>query len=734
VPDPEHLLRLALGAKRWNEWRENHPDVDPDLEDANQPHANLSGAFLTRVNFRKAYLRAANLVAADLTLASLTGANLSEACLRMADLRNANLSDADLRGADFSKANLSGAVLREANLEGADLHEANLPTADLSKAKLRRANLRGADLSGANLAGVDFQNADVRDADLSRTDLRGADLTVTDCSGTKLRGANLSHAKLGGTNLARADLNDAVLECATLVATDLRGANLAGCHVYGISAWELKLDGAIQSNLFISRESESAIQLDSLEVAQFMYLLLNNEKIRHFIDTITSKLVQRPDHLRLRVPALRHTLFPFLWLKSYLALCGKRGAGHDNAGNRLTKTDNRTSTTFNYAYDAIYQLLTVTQSKKTKETYTYDRVGNRLSSLGVSPYAYNSSNELTSYPGVTYTYDNNGNTKTKVGSSGTTTYNWDFENRLTSVVLAGSGGTVTFKYDPFGRRVQKSSTSGTTNYLYDGANLLEELDNSGNVLARYTQQPGSDQPLAQLRSGTTSYYEQDGVGSVTSLSNSAGAIANTYAYDSYGKLSASTGTLVNPFQYTGREFDAETGQYYYRARYFDQNVGRLLSEDPIRFRGGKDFYAYVLNNPLKYRDPSGRQGEVAGCVYEIDCIHSPDERAQMQREHDQMMQQILGLDPNLPEPGPRKPPNPPPAPSKCKQDHECVSAYVETALGGVAILGDVAFAWYVIPELFAESSLEGWEAIGHGVPTVAMVVSSRSFPWAYCQT
>jgi YD repeat-containing protein len=64
----------------------------------------------------------------------------------------------------------------------------------------------------------------------------------------------------------------------------------------------------------------------------------------------------------------------------------------------------------NYAYDAIYQLLTVTQSKKTKESYTYDRVGNRLSSLGVSPYAYNSSNELTSYPSVTYTYDNNGNT------------------------------------------------------------------------------------------------------------------------------------------------------------------------------------------------------------------------------------------------------------------------------------------------------------------------------------
>ena len=87
---------------------------------------------------------------------------------------------------------------------------------------------------------------------------------------------------------------------------------------------------------------------------------------------------------------------------------------------------------------------------------------------------------------------------------------------------------------------------------------MAEIDSSGNVLARYTQRKGVDQPLAQLRSGTTSYYEQDGLGSITSLSNAAGAVAETYTYDSYGKSTASTGTLTNPFQYTGREFDSET--------------------------------------------------------------------------------------------------------------------------------------------------------------------------------
>src|SRR5438094_4957438 len=201
--------------------------------------------------------------------------------------------------------------------------------------------------------------------------------------------------------------------------------------------------------------------------------------------------------------------------------------------------------------------------------------------------------------------DSNGNTLTKVVGSNTTTYAWDFENRLASVTLPGTGGTVTFKYDPFGRRVQKSSPSGTTNYLFDGLNVLEEVDNSGNVLARYTQSDETDEALSELRTGTTTYYAQDGIGAVTSLSNSAATLANTYRYDSYGKLTASTGTVANPFQYTGREFDSETGIYAYRARYYDQNVGRFLSEDPIAFNGGLNLYRYVYGNPLTLVDPLG---------------------------------------------------------------------------------------------------------------------------------
>jgi RHS repeat-associated protein len=288
---------------------------------------------------------------------------------------------------------------------------------------------------------------------------------------------------------------------------------------------------------------------------------------------------------------------------------------YDPAGNRLSKTDLLASVTSNYSYDPLYELTGVSQGTGTTESYTYDAVGNRLSSLGMSPYTYNSSNQLTSLPSGSYTYDRNGSALTKPDG---TSYTWDYENRLKQVTLPGTAGTVTFKYDPFGRRVQKAFTQGgtttTTNYLYDGRNLLEEIDNTGSVLARYTQtahDTGSrhlDEPLAELRSGTTSYYHQDGLGSVTSLSNGAGALANTYTYDSYGKLTASTGTITNPLQYTAREFDSETGIYQYRFRYYDQNVGRFLTEDPLAFGGGTNFYAYVTNDPVDIVDPFGLKG------------------------------------------------------------------------------------------------------------------------------
>lgn len=280
----------------------------------------------------------------------------------------------------------------------------------------------------------------------------------------------------------------------------------------------------------------------------------------------------------------------------------------DAAGNRTSRTPLPSGAATNFTYDAVYELLSATQGSTTKESYSYDAVGNRLSSLTVSPYSYNASNELSSTPGASYTYDANGNMLTKTDSTGTTTNTWDFENRLTSVTIPGSGGVVTLKYDPFGRRIYKSSSLGTSVFVYDGDNIIEETNSSGAVVARYAQGLNVDEPLAEVRSGTTSYYEADGLGSVTSLSSSKAALAATYTYDSFGNLTASTGTLTNPLRYTGREFDSETNLYFYRARYYDPTVGRFLNEDPMRFGAGPNFFAYVLNSPTNSLDPFGLQG------------------------------------------------------------------------------------------------------------------------------
>ena len=191
-------------------------------------------------------------------------------------------------------------------------------------------------------------------------------------------------------------------------------------------------------------------------------------------------------------------------------------------------------------------MLSATQGGTTTESYTYDPVGNRLSSLGLSPYQYNVSNELTQTPNTLYAQDAKGNTMIKTDSTGSTTYTWDYENRLKSVTLPGTGGTVTFKHDPFGRRIYKQSANATSILVYDGNNLIETVNTTGGTVARYAQGQSIDEPLAMQRGTTIDYYEADGLGSITSLMDSTCAVVQGYTYDSFGNQTNSTGTLHMP--------------------------------------------------------------------------------------------------------------------------------------------------------------------------------------------
>jgi hypothetical protein len=147
-------------------------------------------------------------------------------------------------------------------------------------------DFRGADLSGADLFRANLRLADLRQANLRMAALMGADLSDAD-----LRGADIRLARLHGANLSSARLNGADLRGALLVRTRFVKAELTGCRVHGISAWNLNLEGAIQADLIITQEDEPAITVDNIEVAQFIYLLINNRRIRHVIETITSKVV-----------------------------------------------------------------------------------------------------------------------------------------------------------------------------------------------------------------------------------------------------------------------------------------------------------------------------------------------------------------------------------------------------------------------------------------------------------
>jgi len=195
----------------------------------------------------------------------------------------------DLREADLSGANLSGA-----NLNGADLNGANLFRADLSGANLAGANLSaflgGVNLFGANLSGANLFRAYLSNADLIQATLFRATLSRANLSGANLSNADLIQADLSGANLSGANLNGANLFRAALVETNLADAVLTGCRIYGISAWNVQVNtGTKQQDLIITVPDEPEVTVDNIEIAQFVYLLLHNEKIRDVIDTIGRK-------------------------------------------------------------------------------------------------------------------------------------------------------------------------------------------------------------------------------------------------------------------------------------------------------------------------------------------------------------------------------------------------------------------------------------------------------------
>jgi YD repeat-containing protein len=199
-----------------------------------------------------------------------------------------------------------------------------------------------------------------------------------------------------------------------------------------------------------------------------------------------------------------------------------------------------------------------------KEFFTYDPLGNRLSSEKTSLYTYNDANQLLTNGG-TYRYDKNGNLVEKSTPDGLTSYEWDYENRLVKVTLLG-GTVAEYAYDPFGRRVEKrlieNGSASITRYVYDNEDIILEYDGSGSIGNKYLHGPGIDEPLALTTGKETYFYHADGLGSIVALTDRSGKVVQDYQYDSFGNLKDLKNRIKQPYTYTGREFDRETGRYY----------------------------------------------------------------------------------------------------------------------------------------------------------------------------
>jgi uncharacterized protein YjbI with pentapeptide repeats len=281
MANQHHLDILKQGVDIWNQWREDHHALHPDLSEAILTGAHLDGGNFSETNLSGAYL--------DRTY--LNEANLNRARLRRANLSWSGLNGANLSGADLSEAYLNGVYLIEADLTGAYLNGVELSGALLNGAQLNRTQLRKALLVGTVLNGAQLNKADLTGANLTGASLRAADLFEANLSGADLSAADLSAADLRQANLSKVDLSEADLSEAILIRTNLTGVTLTNCRIYGISAWDIQLEGAQQFSLIITPKDQPSITVDNLEVAQFIYLLLNNPKIREAIDTLARKVV-----------------------------------------------------------------------------------------------------------------------------------------------------------------------------------------------------------------------------------------------------------------------------------------------------------------------------------------------------------------------------------------------------------------------------------------------------------
>lgn len=272
MANAEHLEILEQGVEVWNKWREENKSLkNPDLSGI-----HLSDKIFHGIN--------------------LKGVNLSDAVLNRCDIEDAdltytNFAYSDLRGVSFQKSmmlktNFLGAILSVTNFTDAHLQAAIFNNSNLENSDLSYTNLNGASFIKSNLKSVLFTKSHLADTNFTNANLNGANFIRAIVKRVNLSGVNLSRVKFIDTSIVESNLSRAIL-----IGTEMKNSNLIDSRIYGISVWDLKSENSVQKDLIISKEGEPNLTVDNLEVAQFLYLLLDNKKFRDVIETVTSKSV-----------------------------------------------------------------------------------------------------------------------------------------------------------------------------------------------------------------------------------------------------------------------------------------------------------------------------------------------------------------------------------------------------------------------------------------------------------
>jgi RHS repeat-associated protein len=283
-----------------------------------------------------------------------------------------------------------------------------------------------------------------------------------------------------------------------------------------------------------------------------------------------------------------------------------------DAGGNCTQCLDADGRTTRYRYDPADQLTEEIAGDGASVKYSYLPGGNRETRSppgGATRYRYDQADRLLEAGQESFAHDANGNLVERKGPKGTTRYRYDAEDRLVKVTLPG-GSEISYGYAPTGERVWRRDANGTTYFVTDGINLLAELTSDLKPRSTYLHGAGIDRPLLMSRDGQEYCLHADRLGSVSRITDRRGTVAGAYEYDAFGQIQSKNGKQESPFTYTGREFDAAAGLYYYRARYYDAGLGRFLNKDPVPAQIYDSLslnpYPYVQNNPVRFVDRMGQ--------------------------------------------------------------------------------------------------------------------------------